>query len=166
MLGIALLCLVTVLYAGYNLFIKLSGQQVPAEATTTILATICIQLAALLTSVVVLGALALRGGQVMVLSTGSYLWAIVAGLCIGGAEIVYLYLFGGVGFVQANGRERGCSHRSQWDGGHRYGVLILGVEGTHNLGTNSGECPDRTRYFVSLYQGWERSPGRSVGACS
>ncbi len=28
---------------------------------------------------------------------GSYFWAAVAGVCIGSAEIGYLYLFGGVG---------------------------------------------------------------------
>ncbi|MDE0347356.1 MAG: EamA family transporter, partial [Boseongicola sp.] len=39
---------------------------------------------------------ALRGGHVFSLSPGSYFWAAVAGLCIGGAEIGYLYLFGGV----------------------------------------------------------------------
>lgn len=97
MAGLILLAGVTVLYAGYNLLIKLSGGQVPAEATTTILATICLQLAALSTSAVFLSMLTLRGGHVFALSTGSYFWAAVAGVCIGGAEIGYLYLFGGVG---------------------------------------------------------------------
>ncbi len=97
MAGLILLAAVTALYAGYNLFIKLSGGQVPAEATTTILATICLQLAALTTSVLFLSMLTLRGGNVFALSTGSYFWAAVAGVCIGGAEIGYLYLFGGVG---------------------------------------------------------------------
>ena len=97
MAGLILLAAVTALYAGYNLFIKLSGGQVPAESTTTILATICLQLAALLTSALFLGLLLLRGGHVLTLSTGSYFWAAVAGVCIGGAEIGYLYLFGGVG---------------------------------------------------------------------
>ena len=97
MVAIALLITVTVLYAGYNLFVKLAGEHVPSDATTTVLATVCIQIAALLTSSVVLGLLALKGGQVFSLSTGSYLWAAVAGLCIGGAEIGYLYLFGGIG---------------------------------------------------------------------
>lgn len=40
--------------------------------------------------------LAFRGGQVFALSTGAYLWAAVAGVYIGGAEIGHLYLFGGV----------------------------------------------------------------------
>ena len=37
MVGIFLLAAVTVLYAGYNLFIKVSGGYVPAAATTTVL---------------------------------------------------------------------------------------------------------------------------------
>lgn len=97
MAGLILLAGVTVFYAGYNLFIKLSGGQVPVEATTTILATICIQLAALSTSALFFSVLALRGGHVFALSMGSYFWAAVAGICIGGAEIGYLYLFGGIG---------------------------------------------------------------------
>ena len=97
MAGIALLAAVTILYAGYNLFVKLSGGHVPSGATTTVLATMCIQVAALSTSVVFLSLLAVRGGHVFSLSPGSYAWATLAGLCIGGAEIGYLYLFGGVG---------------------------------------------------------------------
>ena len=97
MAGVMLLAAVTALYAGYNLFIKVSGGHVPAEATTTILATICLQLAALFASTLFLSLLILRGGHVLSLSTGSYIWAAMAGLCIGGAEIGYLYLFGGIG---------------------------------------------------------------------
>ena len=97
MISAALLIAVTILYAGYNLFIKVSGGYVPATATTTVAATICLQLAALFTSTMFLGTLVFRGGHVFALSTGSYLWAMLAGLCIGGAEIGYLYLFGGIG---------------------------------------------------------------------
>jgi len=97
MISLGLLIAVTILYAGYNLFIKISGGLVPSTATTTVAATICLQLAALSTSVLFLSVLILRGGHVFALSTGSYLWAVIAGLCIGGAEIGYLYLFGGVG---------------------------------------------------------------------
>ncbi len=100
MAGLSLLALVTLLYAGYNLFVKVSGGQVPASATTTVLATIAIQLAALFTSLLFLGLLLLRGGHVFTLSAGSYLWAAAAGLCIGAAEIGYLYLFGGVGLAK------------------------------------------------------------------
>ncbi len=101
MAGITLLAAVTFLYAGYNLFLKLSGGHVPSGATTTILATMCLQVAALSTSIVFLAVLAVRGGQVLSLSPGSYVWAAIAGLCIGGAEIGYLYLFGGVGGVKS-----------------------------------------------------------------
>lgn len=100
MAGLLLLAAVTILYAGYNLFIKVSGGHVPASATTTVMATICLQLAALLTSVLFAGFLASRGAQVFSLSPGAYLWAAVAGVCIGGAEIGYLYLFGGVGLAK------------------------------------------------------------------
>lgn len=97
MSGAVLLGAVTLLYAGYNLFLKISGNHVPSGATSTILATICIQLAALATSLVFLSVLSMRGGQEFSLSGSTYIWAAVAGLCIGGAEIGYLYLFGGVG---------------------------------------------------------------------
>ena len=93
-----LLFTVTLLYAGYNLLIKVSGTQVPAEATSTVLAAICLQLAALTTSITfALSLVVLKGGQHLLLSTASYLWAAAAGLCIGGAEIAYFYLFAGVG---------------------------------------------------------------------
>jgi drug/metabolite transporter (DMT)-like permease len=97
MTSLLLLLTVTVLYAGYNLLIKVSGAHVPADATTTIVATICLQLAALATSGLVAALLLLRGGHVLQLSSSAYLWAAAAGLCIGGAEIAYFYLFGGIG---------------------------------------------------------------------
>jgi drug/metabolite transporter (DMT)-like permease len=92
-----LLATVTLLYAGYNLLIKASGTHVPLGATTTIVATIWLQAAALMTSLVFAGFLVLRGGHVFQLSTPTYLWAAAAGLSIGGAEIAYFYLFGGLG---------------------------------------------------------------------
>ncbi len=97
MAAIALLAAITLLYAGYNLFIKVSGGHVPAGATTTVVAAICLQLAALATSLVFLGALVARGGHVFALSGNAYLWAVVAGLCIGAAEIGYFYLFSSAG---------------------------------------------------------------------
>src|SRR5579872_1248679 len=100
MLGIALLVAMTIFYAGYNLLIKVAGTHLPSTATTTILATITLQLVALATSAVFLGFLALRGGQVFALSRGAYLWAALAGLCAGSAEIGYFYLLGGVGLVR------------------------------------------------------------------
>jgi drug/metabolite transporter (DMT)-like permease len=98
---IALLAAVTVCYAGYNVFVKLSGSIVPATATTTVLATIALQLAALTVSVCFYLFLVVRGGSVFELSGGVYFWAIMAGVCIGLAEIGYLYLFAGVGGMPA-----------------------------------------------------------------
>ncbi len=100
MLGIALLVAITILYAGYNLLIKVSGTHVPAMATTTILATISLQLATLVASTLFLGFLVLRGGQAFALSPRAYLWAGLAGLCAGSAEIGYFYLLSGVGFAK------------------------------------------------------------------
>ena len=97
MAGLLLLITVTTLYAGYNLLIKVSASHVPAAATSTIAATICLQVAALMTSVVFVSVAMIRGGQVLQLSWGAYIWAAAAGLCIGGAEIAYFYLFGGIG---------------------------------------------------------------------
>ena len=97
MVAAMLLAAVTLLYAGYNLLIKLSGAHVPASATTTVLATVCLQLAALSTSVLFLGFLAAQGGHVFSLAPRAYFWAVLAGICIGVAEIGYFYLFGGIG---------------------------------------------------------------------
>ena len=100
MIALLLLLTVTTLYAGYNLLVKVSGGYVPAEATTPILATICLQFTALSTSIIFMVLLLLRGGHVLQLSTSAYLWAVAAGLCIGGAEIAYFYLFGGIGITK------------------------------------------------------------------
>ena len=100
MFAIVLLVVVTILYAGYNLSIKVSGTYLPAAATTTVLATIVLQLAALSASGLFLGFLTLRGGQVFALSPRTYLWAALAGLCAGSGEIAYFYLLGGVGFAR------------------------------------------------------------------
>lgn len=98
MIAPLLLLTVTLLYAGYNLLIKVAGTHVPEQATSTILGVICLQLAALTTSVTFAGSLLLlKEGQHLQLSTGAYLWAAAAGLCIGGAEIAYFYLFAGIG---------------------------------------------------------------------
>lgn len=90
-----LLISVTVLYSGYNLLIKVSASHVPEAATTTILATISLQLAALATSLIFCSFSAIRAGQVLQLTWGVYGWAAAAGFCIGAAEIAYFYLFGG-----------------------------------------------------------------------
>ncbi|MCP4386625.1 MAG: hypothetical protein GY798_35330 [Hyphomicrobiales bacterium] len=92
-----LLLLATVLYAGYNLFIKVSGDHIPASATTIVSATLVLQLAALFTSATFAGILTMRGMDILGLPPRAYLWAALAGICIGAAEITYLYLFGGLG---------------------------------------------------------------------
>ncbi len=97
MQAVVLLGFVTLAYAGYNFLMKLSGAAVPTSATTTILATISVQIAALLTSFAFLAQLGLRGDQQFALNLPTYFWAAIAGICIGAAEIGYLYLFAGVG---------------------------------------------------------------------
>lgn len=98
MSSLVLILTVTVLYACYNLLVKVSSDFVPESATSTVLATICLQLAALSASLAFLSFLVTRGGHVLGLSTRAYAWAAGAGLCIGVAEICYFYLFrGGAG---------------------------------------------------------------------
>lgn len=95
-----LLLLITLLYAGYNLLVKVSSDYVPAQATTTVLATVCLQIAALTASLSFTVYLLTRGGHVLQLSGHAYAWAAAAGLCIGIAEIGYFYLFGGMGNIR------------------------------------------------------------------
>lgn len=99
-MAIVLLTLVTLAYAGYNLFVKVAGDHAPAEATTTVLATMVLQLGAIATSTAFLIFLTVQGGHVFKLSTPTYAYALIAGLCIGTAEICYLYLFGGIGGIK------------------------------------------------------------------
>lgn len=96
-LSLVLLGIVTILYAGYNIFIKLSGDHVPAAATSTVLATLCLQASAFVISLAFLVYLVFRGDQNFGLSPQTYWWAAIAGICIGAAEIGYLYLFAGTG---------------------------------------------------------------------
>ena len=96
-LSLVLLLGITVLYAGYNLLVKVSSGHVPVAATTPILATIALQVAALFVSAVFALGLAVHGGHVLVVSRAAVAWAVAAGLCIGAAEIGYFYLFRGVG---------------------------------------------------------------------
>ena len=81
--GILLLITITALYAGYNLLVKVSSLQVPAAATSTVLATICLQVAALATSVTFAALLVARGGHVLALSPAAYAWAAGAGCASG-----------------------------------------------------------------------------------
>ena len=93
---LVLLLVITFLYAGYNLLIKVSTSHVPLESSSTILATIALQIAALSVSCIFAAGLLIRGGGSLALPSPAYAWAILAGLCIGGAEICYFYLFRGV----------------------------------------------------------------------
>jgi len=95
MSSLLLIAVITALYASYNLLVKVSSDYVPVNVTSTVLATICLQVAALTASLCFLSFLLARGGQVLMLSTRAYLWAASAGLCIGVAEIFYFYLFRG-----------------------------------------------------------------------
>ena len=99
-MAVALLCVITVLYAGYNLFIKASGGHVPEAATTTLLATLCVQIFALVSSLVFFAFLSVQGGHSFRLTQPAYVYAAAAGLCIGAAEVGYFYLFGGVGSIK------------------------------------------------------------------
>ena len=96
-LSLILLLGITILYAGYNLLVKVSSAHVPAVATTPILATISLQAAALAVSAVYAVGLAVQGGHMIAVSLPAVAWAVAAGVCIGAAEIGYFYLFRGIG---------------------------------------------------------------------
>lgn len=93
--ALILLATVTCLYAGYNLFIKVSSSHVPVEVTSTIAATITLQIAALLASLIFVAGLLMRGNAVLAVPSSALMWAALAGFCIGTAEIGYFYLFRG-----------------------------------------------------------------------
>ena len=96
MTGVLLLLLVTCLYAGYNLLVKQSATIAESTAASTITATIALQAVALFCSLVFYICLRVIGGEnQFALPTSAYVWAGLAGLCIGLAEIGYFYLFRG-----------------------------------------------------------------------
>ncbi|MEM7194040.1 MAG: hypothetical protein AAF402_03760 [Pseudomonadota bacterium] len=95
MITAILLALITLLYTGYNLFIKASGNSVGSTHVAPILATIALQIAALSVSIVFLASL-IQQKQALQLPTQTYILAICGGLCIGLAEILYFYLFRGI----------------------------------------------------------------------
>ena len=94
MQSLILILLITVCYAGYNLLVKVSGSHNDSVLASPIVATICLQLAALSVSLVYLLYL-MRTATVLSLPIKSYLWAAAAGLSIGIAEVLYFYLFRG-----------------------------------------------------------------------
>ncbi len=89
-----ILLLTAFLYAGYNIFIKISGNHVPAGSESIILAIIALQFAALTTSTIYALYSVSTGVTLSGLPLQTFFWAVVAGICIAGAEICYLYLFG------------------------------------------------------------------------
>ena len=93
MQSLVLILLITLCYAGYNLLVKVSGNHV-SIAASPIVATICLQLAALTVSTVYLLFL-LRQQTPISVSPKACLWAAVAGISIGLAEVLYFYLFRG-----------------------------------------------------------------------
>ena len=96
MTTIGLIGLIALFYAGYNVFVRVSGGAVQAGATSTIAATITLQAVALTVSLAFLAWQTGQGGHSFRLGTNALLWAALAGLCIGAAEIAYFYLFGGI----------------------------------------------------------------------
>ena len=93
--GMLLLLLVTFLYAGYNLLVKQSSLVAEAVDASTIKATITLQFVALVCSLIFYVVLRLSGGSQFSLPVSAYVWAAMAGFCIGVAEIGYFYLFRG-----------------------------------------------------------------------
>ena len=90
--NLLLLVIVTVSYAGYNLFIKLSSSQ-NINNTNSIAATLSLQVFALVVTSIFSVYLFSKGERIFVLPSKSYLFAILAGISIGLAEIGYFYLF-------------------------------------------------------------------------
>ena len=90
--NLLLLVIVTVSYAGYNLFIKLSSSQ-NINNTNSIAATLSLQIFALVITSIFSVYLFSKGERIFVLPSKSYLYAIFGGISIGFAEIGYFYLF-------------------------------------------------------------------------
>ena len=90
--NLIILVIVTISYAGYNLFVKLASSQ-NLNNSNSIAATLCLQLFALFVTILFSFYLFSKGEKIFVLPSKSYLYAICAGISIGLAEIGYFYLF-------------------------------------------------------------------------
>ena len=90
--NLPLLIIVTLSYAGYNLFIKLASSQ-NINNTNSIAATLSLQIFALIVTSIFSVYLFSKGERIFVLPSKAYLYAIFAGISIGFAEIGYFYLF-------------------------------------------------------------------------
>ena len=84
--------LVTLSYAGYNIFVKLSSSQ-NINNTNNIAATLFLQLFALIVTSFFSIYLYSKGEKIFVLTSKAYLYAMIAGISIGIAEIGYFFLF-------------------------------------------------------------------------
>ena len=87
-----LLITVTLAYAGYNLFIKLSVSH-NFNINNGIAASLCLQIFALIVTSVFSIYLSSLGENIFVLPSKTYLFAVFGGISIGIAEIGYFYLF-------------------------------------------------------------------------
>ena len=74
--------IVTLTYAGYNIFVKLSSSQ-NINNTNNIAATLFLQLFALLVTSVFSIYLYSKGEKIFVLTSKAYLYAMIAGISIG-----------------------------------------------------------------------------------
>lgn len=102
MAGYILLFVVTLLYAGYNLMVKQSSAVAATTGVGTITATIVLQLVALLCSLLFWFGLRMTTDEShFALPHAAYVWAALAGVCIGAAEIGYFYLFRGSALAEA-----------------------------------------------------------------
>ena len=90
--NLIILVIVTISYACYNLLIKLASSQ-NLNNSNSIAATLCLQLFALFITILFSFYLLSKGERIFVLPSKSYLFAILAGISIGLAEIGYFYLF-------------------------------------------------------------------------
>jgi len=93
--SILLLIVVTLLYAGYNIFIKISGTYIPDSANTPVLATICLQAGALAVSLVFMLGMSFHGGFTFKLTGNAYLFATASGVSVGLGSYGYFFLFSG-----------------------------------------------------------------------
>lgn len=94
---IILLEITALLYAGYNVCIKLSGSYAPETATTPVLATICLQFGALSVSLAFAAVSAIKGGANFNLMRNAYLFRGAADISVGLGSLGYFYLFSGIG---------------------------------------------------------------------
>ena len=97
MTTIFLIAFVTAAYAGYNLFVKIATGHLPATTTSTVLATLSMQAMTVVPTLCLFAILAIQGGHDFKLNSSTLMWAMIAGLCIGSAEVGYYYLFSGLG---------------------------------------------------------------------